>query len=138
MERAGRGVGVWWVLALAMAATACGSTINGTTNYPSLLDPDQPRSPTSTITITSSGVNPVVLHRDHPVTATFVNNDTVSHRLEGAPDTIWDNCPEMNAFGNLKPGQQRDVVFSESDAVCAYQDAAQPGNVAFQGYVAIH
>ena len=138
MAPRGRGVGVPVVLALAMAAAACGSSINSSTSYTSLLDPDQPRSPTSTITITSSGVSPVVLHRDHPLTATFVNDDTVSHHLESAPELLWDNCPEMNALGNLKPGERRDVAFSEADAVCAYHDAAQPGNVAFQGYVAIH
>ena len=121
-----------------MATAGCGSSFTSSTPTPSLLDPEQPRSPTPAVSITSSGVNPVVLHRDYPVTVTFTNNDTVSHKLESAPDLGWDDCPEMHNLGAIEPGKQLAVAFSEKDAVCAYHDAAQPGNVAFQGYVAIH
>ncbi len=90
------------------------------------------------MTITSAGLDPVVLHRDNPVTVTFVNNDTVSHALASAPDLGWDDCPEMHGLAAIKPGKQLAVAFSEKDAVCAYHDVAQPGSVPFQGYVAIH
>lgn len=125
-------------LGALVATAACGSSFTSTTPDLSLLDPEQPRSPTSTVTITSAGVNPVVLHRDTPVTALFVNNDTVPHTLASAPELGWDDCPEMHDLEAIKPGKQLAVAFSEKDAVCAYHDAAQPGNVAFQGYVAIH
>lgn len=125
-------------LASLVATAGCGSSFTNSTVDPGLLDPEQPRSPTPFVSITSSGVVPVVLHRDYPVTVTFTNNDTVSHKLESAPDLGWDDCPEMRNLGTLKPGQQLLVGFSEKDAVCAYHEASQPGNVAFQGYVAIH
>jgi hypothetical protein len=125
-------------LAALVATAGCGSSFTGSTSYPSLLEPDQPRSPTSTVTIRSSGVDPVVLHRDYPVTVTFTNNDTVSHTFESAPELGWDDCPEMHNLAAVKPGRQLVVVFSEKDAVCVYHEVSQPGNVAFQGYVAIH
>jgi hypothetical protein len=103
-----------------------------------VLDPSQPRAAVPAVSITAGGVKPQVLHVDYPVTVTFKNADAVPHRLESAPETIWDNCPEMNAVGTLKPGQSQAVAFSEKDAVCAYQDAGQPTNTAFQGYIAIH
>ena len=134
----GRLIGNCASLAVLVATAGCGSSFTSSTPVPSLLDPEQPRSPTSAVSITSSGVDPVVLHRDYPVTVTFTNNDTVSRKLESAPELGWDDCPEMHNVATLKPGQQLAVVFSEKDAVCAYHEASQPGNVAFQGYVAIH
>jgi hypothetical protein len=126
------------LLGAIVASAACGSSFSSTTPDLSLLDPEQPRSPTSTVTITSAGLDPIVLHRDHPVTALFVNNDTAPHTLASAPDLGWDDCPEMHNLPAIKPGKQLAVTFSENDAVCAYHDAAQPGSVPFQGYVAIH
>lgn len=90
------------------------------------------------MTVTAGGFKPQVLHVNYPVTVTFTNADTVPHTLASAPDLGWDNCPEMNAVGTLKPGQSTSVAFSEEDAVCAYHDAAQPSSTAFQGYIAIH
>jgi hypothetical protein len=83
-------------------------------------------------------LDPVVLHRDYPVTVTFTNNDKAPHKLESAPQLGWDDCPEMRNLGTLRPGQELAVAFSEKDAVCAYHDAVQPGSVPFQGYVVIH
>jgi hypothetical protein len=125
-------------LAVLVATAGCGSSFTSSTPAPSLLEPDQPRSPTPAVSVNPSGVDPVVLHRDYPVTVTFTNNDKIPHTLESAPELGWDDCPEMHNLGAVKPGKQLAVAFSEKDAVCAYHDAAQPGNVAFQGYVAIH
>jgi hypothetical protein len=127
-------------IAAALCATACGSSFSSITPAPSLslLDPSQPRSATPAVTITAGGVKPQVLHVDYPVTVTFTNADAVPHKLESAPELNWDNCPEMNTVGTLKPGQSKAVAFSEKDAVCAYHDAGQPSNTAFQGYIAIH
>jgi hypothetical protein len=125
-------------LASLVGIAACGSSFTSSTVDPGLLDPEQPRSPTPFVSITSSGLEPIVLHRDYPVTVTFTNNDKVAHKLQSAPDLGWDDCPEMRNLGTLKPGQQLVVAFTEKDAVCAYHEASQPGNVALQGYVVIH
>jgi hypothetical protein len=124
----------------ALCVMACGSSFTSSTPAPtsSLLDPSQPRSATPAVTIASGGVKPQVLHVDYPVTVTFTNTDAVPHKLESAPELGWDNCPEMATLETWQPGQVAAVAFSEKDAVCAYHDAGQPSNQAFQGYIAIH
>jgi hypothetical protein len=124
------------MIAMAVLSTTCGS-ITSSTPTTSLLDPSQPRTPPD-VSITAAGVQPVVVHVDYPVTITFTNNDKVSRTLESAPELGWDDCPEMRGIPPFKPGEKRPVTFGEKGAVCAYHDASQPTNVAFQGYVVIH
>jgi len=121
-----------------MAAWSCGSSITSSGPQLGLLDPEQPRAAVPDITITSAGIAPLVLHVDHPVTVTFINHDTVPHKMEAAPELGWDDCPELHGFGTLKPGQSGSISFTEIDVVCPYQDAADPTNKKFQGYIAIH
>ncbi len=131
--------GAYVRLAVAVVASfsvTCGSVTSSTSSTP-LLDPNQPRTPPA-VSITAAGVQPVVAHVDYPVTVTFTNNDTVARKLESAPELGWDDCPEMRGLEPLKPGEHRAVAFGEKEAVCAYHDAGQPANVAFQGYVVIH
>jgi len=126
------------LLLLAGCGSAIYTTSPGVTPSPtSLLDPDQPRADKPDVSVTPAGLVPQVLHVNAPVTVTFTNNDTVPHTLRTA-DLGFDQCPEMNEFGTLLPGQSGSVGFSESDAVCTYSDVAQPANKAFQGYIAIH
>ena len=127
------------VIALALGLAACGgSYFTSSTPDPSLLDPSQPRSPKAEVDVKSTGFDPQVLHVDAPVTVTFVNEDSVPHTLQSAPNLGWDDCPEMRTVGTLQPSQRLAVAFSESDAVCAYDDAARASVTAFQGYIAIH
>lgn len=126
------------LLLLAACGSAIYTTSPGVSPSPtSLLDPDQPRADKPDVNVTPAGLVPQVLHVNAPVTVTFTNSDTVPHTLRTA-DLGFDQCPEMNDFGTLLPGQSGSVGFSESDAVCTYSEVAQPANKAFQGYVAIH
>jgi len=124
----------------ALGAVACGSSFTSSTPLSSsgLLDPSQPRAAVPAVTISSAGFTPQVLHVDHPVTVTFTNVDSVSHRLESAPDLGWDNCPELRTPVVLAPGQAAAVAFSEKEVVCSYHDDDHPTITAFQGYIAIH
>ena len=124
----------------AVCAAACGSSFTSSESPApsSLLDPSQPRAAVPAVSITAGGFNPQVLHVNYPVTVTFTNADTAAHTLESAPELNWDNCPEMNTVGTLKPGESKAVPFSEEDAVCAYHDVAKAAITAFQGYIAIH
>jgi plastocyanin len=136
-----RRIGRSAALAVLVGCTAgCGSSIYTSSPGPAtpLLDDEWPRSPTPDVSVTAGGFQPQVLHVDAPVTVIFTNNDTVSHTLQNAPGLGWDNCPEMNTPVALAPGQVARVPFQEADAVCTYEDAAQPDNKAFQGYIAIH
>ncbi len=128
------------VAVLSGCMAACGNSIYTTSPGPAepLLDDEWPRSPTPDVSVTASGFQPQVLHVNAPVTVIFTNNDTVAHTLRNAPGLGWDNCPEMNTPISLAPGQVARIPFQEADAVCTYEDAAQPEVTAFQGYVAIH
>jgi plastocyanin len=131
------------VAVLALLTAGCGNSIYTTSpnssSTPLQLEEDEPPlSPTPDVSITSAGFKPQVLHVEGPETVVFTNDDTVTHTLRNAPQLGWDNCPEMNEPLTLAPGAVGRVAFSEHDAVCTYDDADQPSNEAFQGYISLH
>jgi plastocyanin len=125
---------------MALLAAACGSTI--TRSSPSipdaLLEASQPHTDDPTVHVTRSGVNPQVLEMHVPVTVTFVNDDTLAHTIEAAPELQYSDCPEMSELRPMAPGGRTTVTFHRGNIICAYHDAAQPGSFAFQGVVALH
>jgi hypothetical protein len=128
-------------LALAALGGACGSQITSSESFSdpgSLLDPSQPRSPDPTVHVTASGTSPQVLHLDHPVTVTFVNEDTVAHSMEGAPELRYSDCPEMSQLQPTDPGQTTTVTLERGGIICAYHDGRQPSVFAFQGILVVH
>lgn len=127
------------ILAVALGiAAGCGTQIDSGPKTVSLLDPSQVIASDPSITISTSGVNPQTLHVDSPVTVRFTNNDTVAHTLEPAPELKLDNCPEFNQLGTLEPGQSGSATFKTTVVICAFHDAANPTNRAFQGLVVVH
>jgi hypothetical protein len=118
--------------------TSCTRSFTSSETPGSLLDPSQPRSVSASIRITAAGVSPPVLHLDHPVTVTFTNDDTATHRLEPAPELGYGTCSEMNALGALEPGQTGRVTIERGGVVCTFHDSAGPANQAFQGFVVVH
>lgn len=84
------------------------------------------------------GVAPQLLHLDAPVTVTFTNQDAVTHRFEAAPELGYGPCPEMAQLSTLEPGRSGTVVFTRTELICAFHDAAAPTNKAFQGIVVLH
>jgi hypothetical protein len=79
-----------------------------------------------------------VLHLDHPVTVTFVNDDAVAHSMEGAPELRYSDCPEMGQLRPTPPGRSTTVRFTRGEVICAYHDATQPSAFAFQGILVVH
>jgi hypothetical protein len=104
----------------------------------SLLDPNTPRSGTTTVRITAAGVSPTLLHLDAPVTVTFSNEDSVAHRIEPAPELGYGRCAAIDQLGTLPPGQSGQVTLEQRQLICAFRDAAGPSNQAFQGFIVIH
>jgi plastocyanin len=119
-------------------AASCGTRIDSGPKTVSLLDPSQVIASDPSITIGASGVNPQTLHVDAPVTVRFTNSDAVAHTLEPAPELKFDNCPEFNQLGTLEPGQAGSTTFKTTVVICAFHDAANPTNRAFQGLVVVH
>jgi hypothetical protein len=123
---------------LSILAVGCGSSITSPPETLSLLDPLQPRSQDSAVTISSAGVSPQVLHLNTPVTVRFTNGDRAAHKLEPAPELQYGDCPEMSQLGTLPPGETGSVTLSRSGIICAYHDSAGPSDPNFQGLIVLH
>jgi len=124
------------VAALPVAA-GCGSVSVQDVPKPGLLDPSQPRTE-PTVIITAAGVDPVDSHLNHPVTVTFVNRDTVPHRLESAPEVGNGDCPEMAQVGTIDPAGTGTVTISKANYIRSFHDALQPTNLKFKGIIVVH
>jgi len=123
---------------LCVLAAGCGSSITSPPEGLSLLDPLQPRSQDSAVTISSAGVAPQVLHLNAPVIVRFTNGDRAAHKLEPAPELRYDDCPELSQLGTLQPGETGSVALSRGGLICAYHDAAGPSDPNFQGLIVLH
>jgi plastocyanin len=128
-----------WPLAVAVLMGACGSaSVKDVTTTPSgLLDPSQPRTE-PTVIISASGVDPVDSHLNHPVTVTFVNRDSVAHRLESAPEIGNGPCPEMAQVGTVDPGGTGTVTLTAANYICSFHDGLQPANLKLKGIIVVH
>jgi plastocyanin len=126
--------------AVCLLAAACGSSsiTNSGGSILDLLDPNQPRDPAPTVSITAAGVAPQVSHLNRGTPVRFVNNDSVNHRLGPAPELRYDNCPELDGLPNLEPGQSASVTIDRNGTVCAFHDDAQPATRALQGVLVVH
>lgn len=122
--------------ALVLLATACSSVTLSPVELP-LLDPSQPRD-APTVTVSSAGVTPQVLHVNAPVTVSFRNSDGAAHRFEPAPELGYGDCSELGQLGTLAPGQSGTLVITRTGLICGYHDAAGPANQAFQGLIVLH
>jgi len=126
-----------WPLALAIVMSACGSASVKDVPPRGLLDPSQPRTD-PTVVLSSTGVDPVDSHLNHPVTVTFINRDTVRHQLESAPEIGNGPCPEMAQVGTIDPGGTGTVTISQANYICSFHDALQPSNLKFKGIIVVH
>jgi len=136
--RAARASRVVSLAAALPVLAACGSvSVQDLPSTPSLLDPSQPRTE-PTVIITAAGVDPVDSHLNHPVTVTFINRDTVPHRLESAPEVGNGDCPEMAQVGTIDPAGTGTVTISNANYICSFHDGLQPSNVKFKGIIVVH
>jgi plastocyanin len=129
------------VVALASGlAAGCGSTITRSSSFDEgdLLDPSQPRASQPVVHITAAGPDPVVLHVDAPVTVTFVNQDSVPHHMQEAPELQYSPCPELAGLKAIAPSQSTSVTITRAEILCAYHEASDPNNRTFQGLLAVH
>jgi hypothetical protein len=120
-----------------MLLSACGSASVEDVTPRGLLDPSQPRTD-PTVVITAGGVDPVDSHLNHPVTVTFVNRDSVAHRLESAPEIGNGDCPEMAQVGTIDAAGTDTVTIDKAGYICSFHDALQPANLKFKGILVVH
>jgi plastocyanin len=91
---------------------------------------NSPSSPSTggetTITITSSGVNPAQVNISQGARVLFVNNDTKSHNMASDPHPEHTDCPPMNDVGLLQPGQSRETWNMTTIRTCGFHDHDDP------------
>jgi len=111
--------------ALATSIAACGAGGNtntgGGTCTPSLA---------AAITIAGGGVSPSAVCVLPNGTVTFTNRDTVAHDIQSGTA-----CPALN-LGPIGPSLSKAATFATAQ-VCAFHDAANATNAAFQGTVVV-
>src|SRR6476646_1735016 len=91
--------------AVASLATACGSS--SPNMGPSTGSTCTASSTSTTITISNNAVCPQNITVPRGTQVTFVNSDSRTHEMNSDPHPTHEDCPEINAVGNLVAGQRR-------------------------------
>jgi plastocyanin len=116
-----------WMAGLAVVGlAACGGSDGGGTTGGSC-------TPTlaGTVSITATGVAPKAVCIRPTGTVTFTNNDTVAHDIEADA-----GCTPLN-LGAIAPAASKVATFPSAE-ICAYHDALNATNAAYQGTVAVN
>jgi hypothetical protein len=119
----------WLVGASLLGITACGGS--STTGTGGTVGGSCTPRQTSAVVLSASGASPKAVCVLPGGTVTFTNGDTVAHEFQ------WSgaSCPAAN-LGPIAASQSAVASFP-AEALCNFQDAAAPANVAFQGTVAV-
>lgn len=129
-----------------IAAGACGgsSTPSSPTPPPSSTPPvttppaTTPPTSTATITIGADGrVSPSTVTVTRGGRVTMINNHNRNHEMASDPHPEHSDCPELNQWGFLQPGQQRTSGNLNTARTCRFHDHNEPSNTALQGSVVI-
>jgi plastocyanin len=94
-------------------------------------------TPTTTITITSSGVSPKSLTVARGTQVTFINNDAVPHDMQSNPHPAHTDCPEIASVGFLTTGQSKQTMNLNTARTCGYHDHNREFDTTVQGTIII-
>ena len=97
--------------------------------------PDQASS-SLTLTLSSAGVSPKESSVSGGSSVTFVNIDSVPHRLASNPDSQQAECSELNS-PTLLPGEEFIATIASRNATCEFIDGLNPTDSNFQGTIAV-
>jgi plastocyanin len=106
--------------AVAGLATACGSSSPNT--GPSTSTTCTASSTSTTITISNNAVCPQNITVPRGTQVTFVNSDSRTHEMNSDPHPTHEDCPEINAVGNLVAGQSRQTSNLVIARRCGFHD----------------
>lgn len=120
-------------VAATLAALACGAKSATTPSTPPLDTSVQ----TTTITITPSGVTPNNIDVAQGARVVIINNDTKAHNMTSDPHPDHGNCPPLNTWGLMSPGQQRESGNLVTVRTCGYHDHDDALNTRWQGRITI-
>ena len=130
-------VGVVAVIVAATAA-ACGGGGSSTPTTPTPPPTGGGNAQTATITIGSDGrVSPSTVTIAPGGRVTMINQHNVAHDMNSDPHPEHTQCPELNQWGFLQPGQQRTSGNLNTARTCGFHDHDRETNTALQGRVII-
>ena len=89
------------------------------------------------VTITSAGANPKELTVPPGTRVLFLNNDNRRRNMTSDPHPEHDACDELNAVGNLNPGQSKETGNLNIVRTCGFHDHDDPDNNAVKGRIVI-
>jgi len=121
--------------AVAGLATACGSSSPNT--GPSTSTACTASSTSTTITISNNAVCPQNITVPRGTQVTFMNSDSRTHEMTSDPHPEHTDCPEINAVGNLVPGQNRQTSNLVVARRCGFHDHIAFEVKALQGSITI-
>ena len=121
--------------AVAGLATACGSSSPNT--GPSTSATCTASSTSTTITISNNAVCPQNITVPRGTQVTFVNSDSRTHEMTSDPHPEHSDCTEINAVGNLVPGQSRQTSNLVIARRCGFHDHIAFDVKSLQGSITI-
>ena len=122
-------------------ASACGGDSSSSSSTPTT--PTSPTTPggnpqTATITIGSDGrVSPSTVTIAPGGRVTMINNHNAAHDMSSDPHPEHSQCPELNQWGFLQPGQQRTSGNLNTRRTCGFHDHNLPDNAGLKGSIVI-
>ena len=129
--------GLTAMIIVAAGAAACG----GGSSTPTT--PTTPTTPgtnptTATITIGSDGrVSPSSVTIAVGGRVTMINNHNQPHEMTSDPHPDHTQCPQLNDWGFLQPGQQRTSGNLNTARTCGYHDHNRDFDTGLQGRIII-
>jgi plastocyanin len=92
---------------------------------------------TTTIVITSAGVNPRHIIVPSGSRVTFTNSDSRNHNMASTPHPAHTDCPALNAVNLLAPGQSKQSDPLNSPGLCGFHDHDLDESRTLQGTVTV-
>ena len=129
--------GLATALVVAVTAAACGGGGSSTPTTPT--PPPAGGNPqTATITIGADGrVSPATVTIAVGGRVTMVNNHNQPHEMNSDPHPDHTQCPPLNDWGFLQPGQQRTSGNLNTARTCGYHDHNRDTDTGLQGRIVI-
>jgi hypothetical protein len=143
--------GIGAALLIAVTAAACGGgssptspstggggTTGGGTTGGGTTGGGGTATDSATITIGADGrVSPATVTIVRGGRVTMINSHNRNHEMASDPHPEHNECPDLNQWGFLQPGQQRTSGNLNTARTCRFHDHNEPSNSALQGSVII-
>ncbi len=121
--------------AVAIFSAACGSS--SPNMGPSTGSTCTASSTSTTITISNNAVCPQNITVPRGTQVTFMNSDSRTHEMTSDPHPEHSDCTEINAVGNLVPGQSRQTSNLVVARRCGFHDHIAFDVKSLQGSITI-